>query len=79
MYIMSKREVVEAYKNLHICMSLASCMLSEVPVLDVVIESDAVGAAKHGKDFQDLTLLFWRDHVLTVMDAIIRAVASTKG
>lgn len=59
-------------------LSLAIC-LPEVPCLDVVVETDAVGAGKLGQDFHNLFLLFRIDHVFTVMDSVVRAVASTKG
>ena len=53
--------------------------LPEVPSLDVVVETDAIGAAELGQDFQNLVLLFWRDHVFTMMDSVVGTIATTKG
>lgn len=54
-------------------------LIAEVPVLDVVVEADAVGAAEPGQDLQNLLLLFWGDHVFTVMDPVVGAIAATEG
>ena len=59
-------------------LSLAIC-LSEVPSLDVVVETDAVGTAKLGQDFHDFVLLFRCNHVITMMDSVVGAVATTEG
>jgi len=53
--------------------------IPEVLILDVVVETDAVGAAKLGQDSQNLVLLFWGDDVFTMMDSVVRPVATTKG
>ena len=62
-------------------MEFFSLMMSlpEVPILDVVVETDAIGAAELGQDFQNLVLLFWRDHVFTMMDSVVGTIATTKG
>ena len=53
--------------------------LPEVPSLDVVVEMDAIGAAELGQDFQNLVLLFWCDHVFTMMYSVVRSIATTEG
>ena len=53
-------------------------LLPEVPGLDVVVETDAIGAAELGDDLHDLILLLWRKQVFTMMIAVIRATAATK-
>ena len=52
--------------------------LPEVPGLDVVIETEAVSGAELGQDIHDVLLLFWGDHVFTVMDSVVGAIATTK-
>ena len=56
-----------------------SICLPEVPGLDVVIETDAVGAAKLGQDFHDFVLLFRCNHVITMMDSVVGTIATTEG
>jgi len=53
--------------------------LPEVPSLDVVVESDAIGATIIGQDLKNLVLFFWGDHVFTMMDSVVGAIATTKG
>ena len=59
-------------------LSLAIC-LPEVPSLDVMVETDAVGAAKLGQDFHDFVLLFRCNHIITMMDSVVGAIASAEG
>ena len=53
-------------------------ILPEVPVLDVVVELDAIGAAELGYDVENLFLLFWREQVLSMMVAVVRSAAITE-
>ena len=52
--------------------------LPEVPSLDVVVETDAIGAAILGDDLHDILLLLWRKQVFAMMVAIVRAAASAE-
>ena len=56
----------------------AQSALPKVPILDVVVETDAVGAAELGQDFHDFVLLLWREHVFAVMDSVVGAITATK-
>ena len=53
-------------------------LLPEVPGLDVVVETDAVGAAILGDDLHDFLLLLWREQVLAMMVTVVRAIATTE-
>ena len=53
-------------------------LLSEVPGFDVVVETDAVGAAELGNDLHDFLLLLWREQVLAMMVTVVRAIATTE-
>ena len=53
-------------------------LLSEVPGLDVVVETDAIGAAILGDDLHDFLLLLWREQVLAMMVTVVRAIATTE-
>jgi hypothetical protein len=48
--------------------------LPEVPILDVVVETDAVGAAELGQDLHNLFLLFWVDLVFAVMGSVVGTI-----
>ena len=43
-----------------------------------MIKLNALDAAKPGKNRQNLFLFLWREHVLAMMVAVVRATASTK-
>ena len=43
-----------------------------------MVKSDALDAAKFGENFQDLFLFFGREHILTVMHAIVGAISTTE-
>ena len=66
-------------KNIRIMNPMVGLLLPEVPILDIVIETDVISAAELGQDFQNLVLLFWRDHVFTMMDSVVWPIATTKG
>ena len=51
---------------------------SEVPGFDVVVETNAFGAAILGNDFHDVFLLLWRKQVFTMMITIVGAKTTTK-
>ena len=53
-------------------------LLSEIPGFDVVVETDAVGAAELGDDLHDFLLLLWREQVLAMMVTVVRAIATTE-
>lgn len=53
------------------CDFCAILHLSEVPGLDVMIESDAIDAAELGQDLQDVLLLLWREQVLIMIAIVI--------
>ena len=54
------------------------CNLPEVPGLDVVVETDAIGAAILGDDLHDFLLLLWREQVLAMMITVVGTKASTE-
>ena len=56
-------------------MLLGQTTLPEVPGLDVVVETDAVGAAELGDDLHDCVLLLRREQVLAMMIAIVGTTA----
>ena len=56
------------------CDFCAILHLPEVPILDVVVETDAVGAAELGQDLHNLFLLFWVDLVFAVMGSVVGTI-----
>ena len=52
--------------------------LGEVPIRNVMVKLDALGAAKPGENLHDLLLLFGRERVLAVVNAIIWAVSPSE-
>ena len=60
------------------CDFCAILHLPEVPGLDVMVETDAIGAAKLGDDLHDFLLLLWREQVLAMMVTVVRAIATTE-
>ena len=45
----------------------------EVPIRDVVVKTDAVSRAVFGQNGHDIRLLLWREQILTMMIAVVRA------
>ena len=50
----------------------------KVPIHLVLVEGQAIGRAKFGKDSYDVRLLLWREFVFAMMIAIVRAATSAK-
>ena len=52
--------------------------LPEVPVLDIVVEMEAISTAIPGQDVQDVLLLAGREQLLAMMVTVIWPIATTK-